>query len=64
MNAAILEGILTGETQGPKRDMILANAAAGFVITGKAADLRSGVALAAECIDSGKALEKLRALQG
>ncbi|MFT5190595.1 MAG: anthranilate phosphoribosyltransferase [Verrucomicrobiales bacterium] len=64
VNAAILEGILTGEIQGPKRDMILANAAAGFVITGKATDLPAGIAFAAECIDSGKALEKLRALQG
>ncbi len=63
-NAAILEGILSGEIRDAKRSMTLANAAAGLAITGKAADLQSGIALAGELIDSGKALEKLRALQG
>jgi anthranilate phosphoribosyltransferase len=33
MNAAILEGILEGHVVGPKRDMAVLNAAAGFVVT-------------------------------
>lgn len=62
-NAAILEGVLSGEIQGPKRDITLVNAAAGFVITGTTPDLPSGMALGGELIDCGAALEKLRALQ-
>ncbi len=62
-NAGILEGILKGDLQGPKRDLVLLNAAAGFAITGQAADLRAGLTLAAEVIDSGAALKKLDALR-
>jgi anthranilate phosphoribosyltransferase len=62
-NAAILTAILDGTEQGPKRDIVLFNAAAGFVITGLAADLAAGLALAREQITSGRALEKLHALQ-
>jgi len=63
-NAAILEGILAGEIKGPKRDMTIANAAGGFVVAGKAVDLTEGIALAREQLESGRALQKLRALQG
>lgn len=63
-NAAILLSILDGSDVGPKRDLVLLNAAAGFVITGLAPDLESGLALAREQITSGRALAKLRALQG
>ena len=62
-NGKILQGILSGEIRGPKREMVLANAAAGFVIADMARDLEAGVALAAELIDSGQALNKLRSLQ-
>jgi anthranilate phosphoribosyltransferase len=62
-NAAILTAILDGSDRGPKRDIALFNAAAGFVITGLASDLAGGLALAREQIDSGRALAKLRALQ-
>lgn len=62
-NAAILTGILDGTIRGGKRDTVLLNAAAGFVITGLAHDLHAGMALAAEQIDSGRAFGKLRALQ-
>jgi anthranilate phosphoribosyltransferase len=60
-NAAITRSILEGE-RGPRRDVVLLNAAAGFVAAGAAADYRSGVRLAAEVIDSGRALAKLRQL--
>jgi len=62
-NAAILTAIVDGTERGPKRDIVLFNAAAGFVITGLAPDLAAGLALAREQIDSGRALEKLHALR-
>lgn len=62
-NAALLAGILDGRETGPKRDLVLLNAAAGFVITGLASDLPAGLALAREQIRSGRALAKLQALQ-
>jgi anthranilate phosphoribosyltransferase len=63
-NAAILTAILEGIDRGPKRDLVLLNAAAAFVITGLAPDLADGLALGRDQIDSGRALAKLRALQG
>ena len=62
-NAATLEAILAGKTTGPKRDMVVVNAAAGFVVAGLARDLKDGIELARLQLDSGRALEKLRALQ-
>ena len=61
-NADILEGVLTGTIQGPKRQIAVLNAAAGFVITGLAKDLHEGRNLAEEQIDRGAAHAKLRAL--
>jgi anthranilate phosphoribosyltransferase len=63
-NARILTAILDGSDRGPKRDMVLLNSGAALVICGLAADLRAGVARAAEAIDSGAALAKLNALRG
>lgn len=57
-NAAITRGILSGE-KGPKRDAVLMNAGASLYIGGKADSLQAGIDLAAELIDSGKALETL-----
>jgi anthranilate phosphoribosyltransferase len=62
-NAGYLEGILSGKIQGPKRDLTLVNAAGGFVVAGLCNDMGQGLARAREAIDSGRALEKLRALQ-
>jgi anthranilate phosphoribosyltransferase len=62
-NAAIIEGILSGKISGPKRDIAIVNAAAGFVVAGLAGNLNDGIPRATEQIDSGRALEKLRALQ-
>lgn len=58
VNAAALRALLGG-AQGAYRDIVLLNAAAALVVAGKAADLGQGVALAAESIDSGKALATL-----
>ena len=60
-NAEITRSILNGE-EGPRRDIVLLNAAAAIVAGGKAGDLNEGVQVAAEVIDSGKALEKLEGL--
>jgi anthranilate phosphoribosyltransferase len=60
-NAAILRAILGGEP-GPKRDIVIANAAAALVAAGLAADFRLGAERAAESIASGKARAKLEEL--
>lgn len=57
-NAQITRAILGGE-KGPKRNAVLMNAGAALYIGGKAASMKDGIALAAELIDSGKALETL-----
>ena len=62
-NAATIDGILSGKISGAKRDMTIVNAAGGFVVAGLAKDLKAGIDLAREELDSGRALEKLRALQ-
>jgi anthranilate phosphoribosyltransferase len=62
-NAAVLEAILTGTEKGPKRDVVLLNAAAALEAVGVAADLREGVARAAQAIDSGAASKTLQALR-
>ncbi len=58
VNARITLDILNG-AKGAKRDAVLLNAGAGLYIAGKASSLHNGVSLAAELIDSGKAMEKL-----
>jgi anthranilate phosphoribosyltransferase len=63
MNAAILEAILSGKDQGPKRDMVALNAGAALACCGLADDIADGLRLAYEVIDDGAAEEKLRALQ-
>lgn len=60
-NADIVRNILDGE-KGPKRDMVLINAAAAFVASGLAKDFMDGIRIGEESIDSGKAREKLDAL--
>ena len=60
-NAAITLSVLKG-AEGPARDIVLLNAAAAIVAGGKASDLREGVQVAAEAIDSGRAMAKLEAL--
>ncbi|MET0484428.1 MAG: anthranilate phosphoribosyltransferase [Candidatus Rokuibacteriota bacterium] len=60
-NAQIIRSILGGET-GPKRDIVLMNAAAALVVGARARDLRDGVALAEKSIDGGAARGKLDGL--
>ena len=60
-NADILRAILAGEP-GPRRDIVIANAAAALVAAGRAVEFIEGARLAAESIDSGAARQKLDAL--
>jgi len=60
-NAAIVRAILSGE-QGPKRDIVLLNAAYALVAAGKAETPTEGMSLAVDAIDSGHALEQLQRL--
>ena len=57
-NARILSGVLAGE-RGPKRDIVVLNAAAALVVAGIADDLAQGVEAAAAAIDDGRAARKL-----
>lgn len=62
-NARITEAVLGGEP-GPRRDVVLLNAAAALLAADRVRTLREGVELAAQSIDSGEAgrvLERLRA---
>jgi len=60
-NAEAIRGVFRGENGG-KRSAILLNAAGAIAASGHAADLREGLELAREAVDSGAALERLDAL--
>jgi anthranilate phosphoribosyltransferase len=57
-NVEIARAVLGGEL-GPARDVVLLNAAAAFTVVGRTADLREGVALAGETLDSGASARTL-----
>lgn len=58
-NAAITRAILQGKEKGAKRNTVLLNAGAALYIGGKADSFNGGVQLAAQLIDSGRALATL-----
>jgi len=66
-NAAMLRSVLEGE-KGPRRDVVLMNAAAGMVVGNKTRHasglpaLQEGLEIAGDAIDSGRALDKLKLL--
>lgn len=61
-NANLIKNILAGET-GPKRDIVVANAAFAIVASGKAQTLQEGVEMANMALDSKAALNKLNELK-
>jgi len=61
-NAARTRAIFEGSESGGARDAILLNAAGAIAAGGHAADLREGLALAREALDSGAAAERLERL--
>ncbi len=58
-NAQMTRDILAGKITGAKRDIVLLNAGAALFCAGAAESIQDGVNLAAEMIDSGKALKKI-----
>jgi anthranilate phosphoribosyltransferase len=60
-NAGILLQVLRGKP-GPPRDVVLLNAAAVFVAAEKVSNLRDGIEMARESIESGRAMKKLEEL--
>jgi len=61
-NARIIREILKGKP-GPKRDIVILNAAVALYTADKAKDIKEGITLASESIDSGNALIKLELLK-
>jgi anthranilate phosphoribosyltransferase len=63
-NAADLRGIIGGDIEGPKRDIILANAGAAVYVAGLTESIAEGVERARHGIESGEAEAKLEELRG
>lgn len=61
-NLAIVRGILEGADNGPRRDVVLLNAAAALVAADRAADLREGLELARTSLETGAAHERMQRL--
>ena len=61
-NDQIILRILKNE-KGPKRDVVILNAAAGIFISGKSKSLKEGISLARKSLDSGSAYEALLKIQ-
>ncbi len=58
-NAQITNNILSGKEKGAKRDIVLLNAGTALFVDSKARDIKEGIEMAKDAIDSGKAKEKL-----
>jgi anthranilate phosphoribosyltransferase len=61
-SAAVVKGILSGKESGPRKDIVILNAAAAIITAGMADDFASAIKMAASSISEGKAsasLEKL-----
>ncbi len=62
-NAAIILQLLSGQLHGPKRDIVLLNAAAGLYVADVVPSIQDGLAIARKSIDSGQAMAALKNLQ-
>ncbi|MBI5178870.1 MAG: anthranilate phosphoribosyltransferase [Nitrospinae bacterium] len=62
-NAKITLDILTGKERGPKRDVTVINAAFAIAAGGRSADLKEGITLAQQSLDSGEAMKRLDAMR-
>ena len=60
-NAELIRAILSGEP-GPRRDIVIANAAAAIVVSGRAGNFLEGAQMAGQSVDSGEARAKLDTL--
>ncbi len=61
-NARITRAVLSGNGTPAQREIVLLNAAAGLTAADRVKNIQEGLELAAQILDSGKALEKLEAL--
>jgi len=61
-NAVIIEGVLRGD-HGPRRDVVLLNAAAAIVAGGAATTFKESLRIAMQSIDSGAAIKALSGLR-
>ena len=61
-NAAILKGLLSGKITGGKKNIVLLNAGAALYIGGKAETIQTGIDMARESLETGKAKMKLEEL--
>jgi len=61
-NAKITENILCGKETGPRRDIIILNAAAAIIVANLTDNFESAIGLANKSINDGKALEALKKL--
>ncbi len=57
-NAGITVSILKGE-KGPRRDIVLMNAAVAVIVSGRTEDFKTAFSIAVDSIDSGRAMKKL-----
>ena len=62
-NARSLEAILQGKDVGPRRDLVVLNAACALVVAGRAHDLPGGMTMAASVLDDGSAHDVLQRLR-
>jgi anthranilate phosphoribosyltransferase len=62
-NAALIHGILKGEIQDARRDVVLLNAAAGLMVADRTDSIREGVNMARTAIESGQSYTLLQHLQ-
>ncbi len=58
-NAQVIRDIFSGKERGPKRDMLLLNSAAAFLVADKVSSMEEGLVMAQETLDSGRAIAKL-----
>jgi anthranilate phosphoribosyltransferase len=58
-NVATARAILAGQDEGPRRDIVLLNAAAALVAADRAGDLHEGLAAARTSLESGQARERM-----
>jgi len=61
VNAQITRNVLSGKN-GARRNIVLINAALAIIAGEKAGDIKEGIKIASDCIDSGAAVKKLQAL--
>jgi anthranilate phosphoribosyltransferase len=61
-NAAVIRAVLAGKDRGPRRDIVVLNAAAAIVVAGLAKGFEQAIPLAQSSIDEGKALHCLEKL--